>query len=159
MNLFVLDSCPVKAAKQYCDRHCIKICLENSQLLCSVYQLQGIEAPYRLTHKNHPVSIWVRESRENFNWAVTHGLALCAEYTERYGKTHKCQSVIEWCRDNADKLTFDVSGPTPFAQAMPEEYKDPDSVKAYRRYYIFAKKHLHQWKQNRPNWIDNPDLI
>jgi len=42
---------------------------------------------------------------------------------------------------------------TPFALVMPEQYKQADAVEAYRNYYRFEKKHLHQWKQNKPDWI------
>ena len=41
-------------------------------------------------------------------------------------------------------------GLTPFAQAMPEQYRVVgDPVEAYRRYYIGAKFHLAQWTKRR----------
>jgi len=43
---------------------------------------------------------------------------------------------------------------TPFVQAMPEQYKDSDPVKAYRAYYIGDKVAFAKWnnKRNPPKW-------
>ena len=42
---------------------------------------------------------------------------------------------------------------TPFAQAMPDEYKDPDPVQAYRAYYMGEKAGFAKWnKRNTPEW-------
>lgn len=126
--------------------------LETAQLLCSVFD-PG-DAPYRRTHYNHPCAVWTRASRANFAWLVEHGYALSAEYTRRYGKEHKSKSVIAWAWQNYRKAYFDLSGPTPFAQAMPDQYKDPDPVTAYRNYYKGAKSHIATWREpaTPPDW-------
>jgi hypothetical protein len=153
MNLFIFDTSPVLAARMNCDRHVLKICIEASQLLCSAFWCQNIPAPFKISHKNHPVSIWVRQSRENFDWAARHGLELCAEYTARYGKTHKCESIIEWCIKNSDQLKFPEEKQTPFALAMPDKYKTTCAVESYRSYFKTEKQHLFSWKKNKPNWL------
>lgn len=153
MNLFVVDYNPVKAAQELCDKHCIKMCLETAQLLCTVFNLQGFQAPYKTTHKNHPVSIWVRESRKNFEWALQHGLAICSEYKGRYRKTHKSEAVIRWCGDNIDSLTFENYELTPFALAMPDDCKCSDAVLSYRTYYLKYKSHIFSWRRNKPIWV------
>lgn len=150
MNIFILDNDPVKAAKQQCDKHVVKMVLETAQMLCGTY-CSNI-SPYKTTHYNHPCSIWSRQSKENYMWLIQHGLSLSAEYTERYGKVHKSQQVIEWCRDNMNMLTFEETGLTPFAQAVPEEYKNEDPVVAYRSYYLGEKAYMAKWKQNKPEW-------
>lgn len=152
MNLFVLDKCPIQAARWNNDRHCVKICLEAAQVLCTAFNLQGIESPYKTTHKNHPVSIWVRKSLKNFKWAVDHGKELCFEYERRYKKVHKCLDVIKWCEDHCNMLDFEQKEMTPFAQAMPDDSKSNDAVDAYRTYYMKHKRHLAQWKMNKPDW-------
>ena len=48
----------------------------------------------KITHKNHPTTKWIRFSAENYTWATQHGLALCEEYTRRYGRTHALESKI-----------------------------------------------------------------
>lgn len=155
MNLFVLDKDPEQAAKWHVDRHVGKMILETAQILCAAFHVQGMEGvPYKLTHKNHPCAIWVRQSKANFSWAAELAIRLGIEFHERFGKHHKSIKVILWCVHHYDKLTFPERGMTPFAQAMPEEYQGPDAVEAYRKYYKFGKSHLHQWKRNRPAWID-----
>ena len=72
---------------------------------------------------NHPCTIWARESQENYEWLLDHAYAMCQEYTRRYGKVHKSIHAIEWCGKNYHKLSLPRTGLTPFAQAMPEEYK------------------------------------
>jgi hypothetical protein len=43
---------------------------------------------------------------------------------------------------------------TPFAQAMPEQYKDTNAVVAYRKYYINEKVRFAKWKNSQaPNWF------
>lgn len=49
--------------------------------------------PYRLTHKNHPCSIWTRKSKANYMWLAELGLELCTEYTHRYDKIHKTEQI------------------------------------------------------------------
>jgi hypothetical protein len=139
VNIFALDQNPQAAATMLTDVHKVKMVLEAAQMLCGVFE-PGI-APYKRTHYNHPCSVWARTSRRNFDWLVAHGLAIAAEYTKRYGKVHKSQAVIEWCRDNAHLLTFPRSSLTPFAQAMPDQYRQADSVAAYRAYYAAEKQH------------------
>ena len=39
---------------------------------------------------------------------------------------------------------------TPFAQAMPDKYKNSDSVQAYRDYYIHEKSRFAKWKFTEP---------
>lgn len=155
MNIFVLSTDPVQAAKWHTDRHCVKMILETAQLLCSVFHLQDniYNIPYRLTHKNHPCAIWCRTSLQNFNWTLKLGKALCKEYTERYGKVHKTEEVFDWIEYNKHLLRFPNIGLTPFALAMPDNFKTNCPVESYHRYYREGKQHLHNWKQNKPDWI------
>ncbi|MBM7624459.1 pyrimidine dimer DNA glycosylase/endonuclease V [Sporohalobacter salinus] len=147
MNIFILDKNIKKCAQYHANKHVIKMILESAQLLCSAHWMTGSEAPYRLTHKNHPCSKWVRESIENYRWLVKLGLALCKEYTYRYGKTHKTEEKLEWLRDNEPDLPNKEM--TDFVLAMPDKYKCQDPVQAYRAYYRREKKEMAAWK-NRP---------
>ena len=154
MNIFAIDKSPQQSALWHVDKHVVKQILESAQLLCSVYHMNGIEAPYKLSHKNHPCSIWVRTSKQNFQWLLGLAYGLSREYTSRYGKTHKSLDVIRWCEDNKNRLEFPMNVLTPFVLAMPDEYKVEDPIQSYRNYYKFGKSHLHQWKQNKPDWIE-----
>ena len=152
MNIFVLHTDPELAAICQVDKHIVKMPLESAQMLCTALDLNGFsDTPYKSTHLNHPCTRWASECRDNFLWLIRHGLALSREYTARYGKRHKCQSVIEFCEKQQQQIPKGTM--TEFPQAMPDEYKHPDPVIAYRKYYMNEKKHILFWRQNRPTWV------
>lgn len=148
MNIFVLDQDPVKAAQAVCDTHSSKMVLESAQLLCAAFPAGA--APYKRTHYNHPCAVWTRESRHNALWLAEHGLALADEFAFRYGKQHKSGEVILWCIRNLSQAGLPEGARTPFAQAMPEEFKRADAVEAYRTYYRQGKATIAFWRKNRP---------
>jgi hypothetical protein len=163
VNIFFLSDCPDQSAKWLVDRHVLKQGLESVQLLCTAYHEQGIKAPYKSSHRNHPSSIWCRSSYDNFQWLIAHAYGIFDEYTARYGNIHKSQSVLEWCEDNVYKMSFDSYNLTSFAIAISEDcecrklsnFESLSAVEKYRSYYRLDKKHLHQWKRNRPEWLDH----
>jgi hypothetical protein len=137
--------------------------LESAQLLCSAVILSGDVAPYKLTHKNHPCSIWARESLSNWLYLRELAFAMEKEWRYRYGydeyRTHKSVDAIRTLiiPPISDK------GLTPFALAMPNKYKDIDPVESYRAYYSYEKQTYtrkgivksHTWsKRSKPSWMD-----
>ena len=154
MNIFVLDRDPIEAARQHMDKHCVKMILEHTQMLSTAIRIHSnnsVEEIYKTAHLNHPCTIWTRQNRTNFLWLCEMTEELFKEYTKRYQKSHKSYSIFQSCRDNAN---FIPGGQlTPFAQAMPDQYKDSDAVKAYRAYYMGEKKAFAKWKLgNIPDW-------
>ena len=153
MNIFVLDLDVKKCAEYHVNSHVVKMILEQNQLLCGVHWVNGGEAPYKLSHRNHPCAIWTRECIENYLWLCDMTLELCLEYTHRYGKRHKSQDVLEWCYDNKPNLRSN-GDITPFALAMPDECKVGNAVESYRMYYMTEKRGLASWKmRNQPQWF------
>jgi len=150
MNIFVLDKNPTIAAQHHCDKHVVKMILETAQIMSAVAHKQGYTAPYRLTHKNHPCTLWAGENASNWEWLAQLGFALGREYQARYGKIHKSVAVIQWCYDNVKSLP--TGSRTPFAQAMPDEYRHSDPVRAYRAYYKGEKAYMATWKTAPPSW-------
>ena len=157
MNIFFLDLDVNKCAKDHCDKHVVKMILETAQLLCGVHHMTPQvtpQVPYKLSHKNHPCAIWARTSLTNYLYLCELGLALCKEYTNRYGKRHKSQDVIEWCLMNKAKIQ-DIGFTEP-PKAMPDEYKVNDVVESYRNYYRGAKMGFAVWKNGyEPEWLKN----
>lgn len=150
MNIFVLDHDPEIAATMMCDKHVVKMILETAQMMCTVVASYGHNTPYRPTHAKHPCTVWAGQSRSNWNWLVDHGMALCDEYTRRYGKVHKSQRIIEWCA--MQHIDLPEIPQTPFAQAMPNQYKNECVVTAYRAYYHGEKAHFAKWSTQAPTW-------
>ena len=154
MNIFVLDNNPKQCAIYHNNKHCIKQLLETAQLLCGVHWVEGGEAPYKLSHKNHPSAIWTRDCIENYIWLCDLGLELCNEYTYRYGKRHKSEDIIEWCLLNVPNIP-EKGDITPFALAMPDECKVGDAVASYRVYYMVEKRGFANWKNREvPQWFN-----
>lgn len=153
MNIFYLDHDVTKCAKYHVDRHVVKMIVESTQILCSAYYFTGEDnsSPYKLTHGNHPCCIWARTSLSNWLWLKDLALALCDEYTYRYGKTHKCKAVISSLKTPA----LNDYGFTKVACVMDEEYIiSDDAVDNYRNYYRHGKRHLWNWKgRNPPEWL------
>ena len=158
MNIFVLSTNHDEAAKWHVDKHVSKMPLESAQLLCTNLNNINVPSPYKSCHMKHPCTLWVGMSRSNFEWLCGLGLSLCEEYQHRYGRVHACKAVIEYCQFQAKN--FVDNGLTPFAQAMPDEYKRPDAVDAYRAYYNGGKRHLATWsKRSRPDWwVSNEEI-
>lgn len=158
MNIFFLDFDTKKCAQYHCDKHVVKMILETAQLLCGPHWINENEAPYKLSHKNHPCSIWVRESLSNYLYLCDLGLELCKEYTYRYGKRHKSQDVIEWCIINKPNIQ-DISFTEP-PKAMPDEYKVISVIESYRNYYIGEKKGFAKWKnRDIPEWFSTTEVF
>jgi len=159
MNIFAVDNDPCVAATQLCDKHVVKMIVEGCQMLSTNHRLSGshvVYAPvhlYKQSFQNHPCTIWARHNNQNYMWLAEHTLELCYEYTRRYNKVHSSEGMAKWFCTFYPLRTPD-GDLTPFAQAMPEEFKVPgDSVAAYRKYYIGAKSKIAKWKYtNPPDW-------
>lgn len=169
MNLFILSLIPTEAAEAYMDKHVNKILLEAVQMLCTAMHVLVPDTPikgqlYKQAHLNHPVSIWVRTSRDNFIWTLDLVEALHEEWRFRYGhpetKFHRSYDVAQLLRRNVprdDLFPCPRAGLTPFALAMPEEYKarSGNAVESYKAYYMSPEKQrIATWKKNRtaPEW-------
>ena len=158
MNIFLLDKRPKVAAMYHNDKHVIKMCLETAQLLCTTLREKGYDKPwmYKSTHKNHPCTIWAREKDIHFDWLCQLGIALCKEYTYRYGKIHKCQDIISKCFDYSKETGM----PKTWAVAMTDECKiSDDPIECYREYYKVDKANLASWdgkvnSRETPYWYE-----
>jgi len=175
MNIFVTDPDPWKSAEVLPDKHIVKMPLECCQMLSIVAsdkwghgfgELPKINGePYKTdkgAFRNHPCTIWAGEFVMNWRWLISHGIALCSEYTQRYGKTHSCLHTLAY----ADSI-FPFGDPqgrsgkdtTPFVRAMPDEFKLDTSIDTFTAYkmYISSKpwvsKNYRKIPSRKPDWI------
>lgn len=159
MNIFYLDRDPNIAAQMMCDKHVVKMILESAQMLSTAHRvLDGDYRAdrggfYKMAHKNHPSTIWVRASSENYRWLWKHFDALLKEYTHRYGKHH----ATERLRNILFMPPLNIVHGVPFTdppQCMPEICKGEDTVLAYQNYYIIEKSGFARWtKRETPAWF------
>lgn len=171
MNIFVTDPDPVQAAKNLCDKHISKMIVESAQLLSSAHLVLngGHSGPiYKLTHRNHPCAKWVRESDGNYRWLHEHAEAMCGEFTHRYNKKHKTESVVSRLGCPPENIpNFGKSIMTPFVHAY--YGKDPighfmcyvpgDPIQSYRNFYKLDKTRFAKWKHSQPpSWWNNSNV-
>jgi hypothetical protein len=153
MNIFVLDKNPFIAAKFHINKHVPKMIVESAQMLSTAHHILDGEklGIYKISNKNHPCSLWVRQSKSNYEWLFDLALGLVEEYKIRYGnKHHKTEDVLINLTSPPDSI--ESLGLTEFAQAMPDAYKNPCAVTAYRTYYMYDKRSFAAWKTQKPYW-------
>lgn len=154
MNIFVLDENKQKCAEYHCDKHVVKMIIEYAQMLSTTVRLTtDNDVGYRITHKNHPCTIWVRESLSNWLWLRDMTKHLNDEYRKRYNKdvNHKSFDVIQ----TLPTPNIPDIGLTEFKLAMPEHCKTESVVESYRKYYMVEKKDFVTWKNmDKPNWFN-----
>ena len=170
MNIFYLHEDTKECAKQHLDKHVVKMILEYAQLLSTAHRLlDGYEYEgksisgrkamrwklddarednlYLASHMKHPSGMWCRESLDNYWWLYNLWRDLMKEYTFRYGKHHVAEKLIPFL--SFPPTNIPLGAATPMPQCMPEQYKVPDSIQAYKNYYIGDKQRFAVWT-NRP---------
>lgn len=166
MNVFYLDTCAKISAQSLIDIHVRKMIVESSQLLANCYSNEELYLAPRTqsgtirkySYYNHPCSVWVRSSYDNFSWLLNHACFLLDEFDYRFEKKHFCDSFIGWCynhRPNLKRIGF-----TKPALAVKHYPHFDDPVLTYRNYYSNDKrtdkngKRIDYYtKRNRPEWF------
>jgi hypothetical protein len=151
MNIFILDNDIKKSVSYHCDEHVNKMILEAAQILCAVNHKNGLPARYKLTHANHPCTVWAGLTMQNYLYVMDYATLLNEEAKRRYNRStdHKSIGVMQ----NLDFPDLPNSGLTAFAKCVADEFKSlKDPVEAYRAYY--KTKTFATWKYSeKPSWI------
>lgn len=179
MNLFFTSYDPNIAAQDSCDQYVVKIAVEVALFLSAVHWrngytgpigtderlcfqalennelvLQPASGPYRdskIVKNTSEVYSWVAKSYGNYKWALTYGFGLTREYTKRYGKIHRTETVLLWLDKNRPNIP-DLGLTRDVGLGMPEEFKDrTDPIKSYQNYMICTKADFLRW-----NFCDPP---
>lgn len=186
MNIFILDSDLSRSVEYHIDRHVCKMPLEAAQMIStnvaidhylgyvpratSREETAKVRASlsagwpfYKPCYINHPCTIWARQSNANFRYLVDYCLLLNKEKLHRYPNKppHKSAELIdEFISDWWPIHLPSYPEATPFAQAMPEEYKSNDAIESYRTYYMIEKTHDKSGKpmaiwtnRDKPYWF------
>jgi hypothetical protein len=181
INLFVLDKDPVIAAQLQCDKHVVKMIVESAQMLSTAHRmLDGIskrgpsksgktttkkwtlsdgreEVFYKAVHMGHPCTVWTMKSVANYNWHYKHFIALCEEYTYRYGKIHSTDALLrDKLKTPPKNIPVGCFTQQPLAmQSNPECMFPNDVVKSYRMFYQTKQERFKMvWtKRSIPEWF------
>lgn len=182
MNLFYLDEDLDKNAEYHMDTHVVKMPTEAAQMLATaiwvdkylgfvpraltaeerklIKDLADKEPPinertftrFLPGYINHPCSIWVRSSLDNFEWTFGYCHALNSEWQFRWRHSDNHKS-FEATIALPEPISLQRVGLTERPQCMPEEYKDENPVEAYRMYYMYDKAPFAVWKRRfKPPW-------
>jgi len=124
------------------------------------------DIPYvgRDAHLNHPSTVWVRSSSENYYWTYCymHSLEMERRYRNPNGvPEHKAYMLTRTKLDDVPVVLARIPM-TPFALAMgsmreayPEYINDADPIGSYRRFYMADKSTFASWKYREPPpWWD-----
>ena len=112
--------------------------------------------------RNHPCTIWANEFVMNWQWLLSHGIALCDEYKMRYGKVHTCFRTLMAAKEilpTGDPTGRSGKGPTPFVFAGPDEFKYDTGVDIYENIRCIlhlnlgVKDNYLRIPDRRPEWI------
>ena len=169
MNIFACDESPFQAALALPDKHLVKMPLESAQMLAVTFgqhgmgigRLRKLNGDYysETAFRNHPCTVWARQSFANCAWLIVHARALATEYMHRYGKLHGCHTAIGDAEHLYGMTHMGLGiydNHTPFARAMPDAIKHDnsiDTVTAYRRY--LQTKTWAAWQRDpsrKPSW-------
>lgn len=187
MNIFALDRDPRVAAQAHADKHVVKMILEAVQMLYTAHWILAYPhllehrspvavsraqkelpippslsicawTPYRPVHIHHPCTKWARESLANYQWLCLLAIALGQEHSFRWPghPAHRCLAHAKWLLLHPPPLLLRAPL-TPFAIAMPIEYKHEDPIVAYRAYYCGSKTDRgitkHYTRREAPGWL------
>lgn len=173
MNIFFLHRLAWLAAIMHCDKH-MKMIVEAAQMLSTALfkhtgsaDLMPMRAdgktPYSgKAHPHHPSTLWVGLTRANYEWLCELAESLLEQNQIRYGKEHGCTDAIHHLRRMAEHIPDLTGGQmTPVPLAMPDEYKQPDRVQAYRQFYFHDKRRFARWDKGTPapNWWRNMEAV
>lgn len=146
MNIFYFTNNIELNSKLLDDKRLVKMVLETTQLLSNSLFLNGMKSPYKPTHLKHPCTVWASKSKSNWNWLKKYGLALCREYTRRYGKIHKCEPIIKGMKCPKIKENRFLEPP----QCMPEIYRKNTPTRGYINYYLNEKFNENYFRHCNP---------
>ena len=102
-------------------------------------------------------TIWANEFVMNWQWLLSHGIALCDEYKMRYGKVHTCFRTLMAAKEilpTGDPTGRSGKGPTPFVLLDSSEFKYDTGVDIYISKY---KMHIASKPWVKDNYLRIPD--
>ena len=176
MNIFVTSESPIQSARVLPDKHIVKMPLETCQMVSIIYSKwyhnwgtipKNDNTPYNTekgAFRNHPCTVWASENYQNLAWLIKHGLALSAEYTDRYGKIHSCQKSLmraaeiffEHTKKPLNQFYTQVES---FTRAMPDELKHNNQIDTFEAYRLYlntkpwVKDNYIRIPSRKPEWM------
>lgn len=169
MNIFYTNANPRLCALDHCKVHTRKMIVEYAQLLSAAHHVldgdKATEGIYKLSHKNHPSAIWVRQSAKHYIYVLSLTINLCQIYSKSTGKQHATYSKIltlmqlPYTLDNKGFSIPPVVTPNEFKAQLifgsttEQVYKNYLNSK-YKEWLSRDKKIDVSWYNDVPEWVD-----
>ena len=175
MNIFVNHQDSKFAAQQNCAVHTVSQVKEISQMLTYCFDAEllnyapltksGTVRKQGKSHRNHPCSKFIRQSKSNMYWALEHAYYLDEERLWRANNTkqpHWDIQFFDWVVNNIDNSLVPDGPLTEFAVAIGDDkicrqrIKDFDKlpvVEQYHQYYICDKTFAEFGRRGAPSWF------
>lgn len=152
MNIFRTHESAWTSAKFLDDKRVVKMALETCQILSAVsHRLQG-QGWYKLTHANHPCTLWAGETDQNYAWTLGHFEALLSEYEYRFEREHACTEHFEKAVWTKELVT---PGPlTPDPLCIAPDIKSIGELEGLDSRQLHRLNMLRKWQTDRrePVW-------
>ena len=167
MNRFLINYSPELCARDMCDKHVVKMPLEEAQMLCTTVRLHAPEYAeeaglYRAVHQKHPCTIWAGQTRANYLYSLDMFREMCREYTHRYGKVHASWRLYDALVDAAQYVPDGNITPHPecFSEHTDLKSGRPWPIQSYRKFYMTKQKRFKMvWtKRDMPEWFVPMDV-
>ena len=161
MNRFIIEDTPEKIAYSLCDKHIVKMPLEETQMLCTAIWHHAPDYAeenkfYLPVHENHPCNIWARETSGNFLFAWLLARSMFWEYTRRYKRKHDSQKHMNPLFNAIKYLPSGRQTKHPQCFSGHDDLKTDEffPIKAYRNFYIRDKSKIAKYRfSERPSWF------
>lgn len=156
INIFYLDHDPILAARYHGDKHLVKMTVETAQMLSTAHHVHSgaLQGLYKPTHRNHPMTVWVRKTRSNYEWTYQFFQAMCDEFTFRRDKIHATSRLLEPLLIPPTGISKGAITDVPLC--MPEEFHLSCPVESYRKYYHSKWQEgivSYNWGRPIPDWL------
>ena len=169
MNIFAVDEDPAIAAKNLCNTHVRNMFLESCNILLFPCKELRFKLPntkegneIRLSHRNHPATVWALDNYTNYMWLFAHTEGLMNECRKRYKQKYYTENYLDFVSQNLinvqSRYFKELGSRTPFARCF-SNFKDSlastnDTVEAYRKFYYLDKGDFATWPslETIPSW-------
>jgi len=159
MNIF-LTTPYTSCAKDLCDLRLNKMILETAQLLSTAYRhlFGDLDDLYKVTHVNHPCSIWARKNVNNYAWLYEYWYLLVQERQKRFNKSHLSYDKLKFLLlppeatiiiYNNEPITFDFN----CSNIHPSTNVYMDYRKCLIQKWLTDKREPKWTNSSKPEWL------
>ena len=168
MNRFIIEHHPDAIAKSLCDKHIVKMPLEEAQMLCTSLwhhapeyaEEQGL---YKPVHQKHPCTLWAMETQANYSFAYSLYTSMLCEYHHRYGKWHGAGKHSIALHRGIVHIPEGPLTPHPQCFSGHDDCKTDEDwpIVAYRAFYTVDKSGFARYNKGRdkPFWMKKPLVL